>query len=313
MKKIITLINQLFFSKILNYLLRFFNYIIIFRSGEAIGDHVYMSSVIREINIKNKKKILLFTNYYELYFNNPRISKLFKFDLNSHIWFFLRSLKSKNILEFNSVFIEKEMDHNFLFYHKNKEIPLAQAMSEHFELNINYSNIKNEFFFSKDEIEIFEKKYSYLGKFSLIQSITKKTYTKNKDWKVEGMQNIINNFKNINWIQIGTSLEPKLTNCNHLFDLKLREVIFLIYKCNFLVSYEGLFNHLASCFNKKNFLIHTGFVHSNSINYKNNILIHENDKMECYPCFKLDCINHNKNFISKLADEKVINTIRKNI
>ena len=127
------------------------------------------------------------------------------------------------------------------------------------------------------------------------------------------MQNIIDTFSDINWLQIGTSIEPRLNNCNHLFDLSLREVAFLIYKCDFLVSYEGLFNHIASCFEKKNFLIHTGFIHSNSINYKNNILIHENDKMECYPCFKLNCSNHQKNFISKLSNEKVINIIGKNI
>ncbi len=313
LKPIIIFLFKISLNKVFNFILGILNFVIIFRNGKAIGDHVYMSSVIREINLSSKKKILLFTNYYELFVNNPRIFKLFKFNFNNYIWFFLKCLEGKNILEFNSIYAKQDMDHSFLYYHKNRNVPLAQAMSEHFELNIDYSNLKNEIFLSEKEIETLEKKYLYLKKFSIIQSTTKKTYTCNKEWKISGMQNIIDNFSDINWLQIGTSIEPRLNNCKHLFDLNLREVSFLIYKCDFLVSYEGLFNHIASCFDKKNFLIHTGFVHSNSINYKNNILIHENDNMECYPCFKLNCSSHQKNFISKLSDEKVINIIEKNI
>ena len=55
-KKIIFNITSLFFSKIFNFLIGLTNYIVIFRVGEAIGDHVYMSSIIREINLNKKKK-----------------------------------------------------------------------------------------------------------------------------------------------------------------------------------------------------------------------------------------------------------------
>ena len=55
--------------------------------------------------------------------------------------------------------------------------------------------------------------------FALIQSSTKQTYTSNKDWSVNGMQGIIDHFRNINWIQIGKSVEPKLNNCEKLLDL----------------------------------------------------------------------------------------------
>ena len=126
------------------------------------------------------------------------------------------------------------------------------------------------------------------------------------------MQKIVDSFQGVNWFQIGTSNEPKLKNCKYLFDLELKELAFIIYKSNFLVCYEGLFNHLASCFDKKNFLIHTGFLHSNSINYQNNILIEENLKMPCYPCFELNCENHNVDFVNLLNENKVIDIIKKN-
>ncbi len=312
MKKIIYLFLNLVIAPIANSILNFFEIFVIFRNGSAIGDHVYMSSIIRLIKLK-KKKIILFTNYPELYFNNKRIYKLYSFKIKSNFWFLLSCCKGKNILEFNSVLIKENTGKHFMFYHKSNKIPLAQAMSEHFNLNLDYSNLKNEFFFSEKEIKQYENTIKLPANFALIQSCTKKTFTSNKDWKLNGIQNIINSFQDINWIQIGKSHEPRLSNCLHFLNLKLRELAYIIYKSDFIVSYEGLFNHLAACFEKKNFLIHSGFLHIDSVNYKNNIVIDENNKMNCYPCFNLHCENHTKNFVNKLSDEKVINCIRSNI
>ena len=311
-KKLISNFIKKFLSKYFNKFLERRNSIIIFRNGSAIGDHVYMSSIIREIFIREKKKIYLFTNYYEFYLNNPRVRKIFKINKKNFFWFFLRNLKGKSILEFDSLFSKKNKDKHFLFFHK-KNIHLAQAMSEHFNLNIKYENLKNEFFFSKNEIESFKYKIPLPKKFSLIQSTSKKTFTKNKEWKINGMQNIVNSFENINWVQIGKSGEPILKNCKTVFDLELREIAYVIYKCNFLVTYEGLFNHIASCFNKKNFLIHTGFLPVEAFFYQNNILVERNSNMNCYPCFKLNCKSHIKDCEENLKEEFVINKIRSNI
>ena len=57
------------FNNFINNFLTKIKILIIFRNGDAIGEHVYMSSVIREISIK-KEKILLFTNKYDIYLNN---------------------------------------------------------------------------------------------------------------------------------------------------------------------------------------------------------------------------------------------------
>ena len=312
MKNIIFYLIRFLFSKLTNGIINFFGYIIIFRCGSAIGDHVYMSGILREINIAKKNKIILFSNHYELFENNIRVNILCRFKQESYIWFFLNCVKGKNILEFRSIHITENMQFHFLKSHKNRQMQLAEAMSEHFNLKLDYSNLKNEICFSKYELLQFGKKFQLPQNFALIQSVTKKTYTSVKDWKVSGMQKIVDSFQEVNWFQIGTSNEPKLKNCKYLFDLELKELAFIIYKCNFLVSYEGLFNHLASCFDKKNFLIHTGFLHSNSINYQNNILIEENLKMKCYPCFKLHCKNHNVDFVNLLNEDRVINIIRKN-
>ena len=288
------------------------NYIIIFRCGSAIGDHVYMSSIIKKIYDLKKKKILLFTNYYDFYLNNDRIYKLFKFRQISLIWFFLRNLKGEAIFEFESESTKKDKNKHFMYYHK-KNIHIAQAMSEHFNINFKYDNLKNEIFLTQSEKNNYEKELKLPSKFSLIHSTSKKSFTTNKERRVEGMQAIVNNFNDLNWIQIGVSGEPILNNCLQLFDLNFRKLAYVISRCEFLVSYEGLFNHLASCFEKRNFLIHIGFLPVDSFYYKNNIVIEKNERLNCYPCYDLHCKNHKDLANFYITDDFVIETIKNNI
>ena len=81
---------------------------------------------------------------------------------------------------------------------------------------------------------------------------------------------------------------------------------FLISKCDFIVCYEGFFNHLASCFNKKTFLIHTGFLPIQSFKYSNNIIIHNNNKIRCHPCYDLVCDEHQENVKQNINSEFVL-------
>tara|TARA_B100001989_G_scaffold237565_1_gene200328 strand:+ start:8479 stop:9444 length:966 start_codon:yes stop_codon:yes gene_type:complete len=309
--KILKKILKSLFKNLINTILYKRNIIVVFRNGSAIGDHVYMTSVLREIALK-KIKIVLFSNFYELFENNYRIHKLFRPHSKSYIWFFLNIFKGKNILEFRSQHDKKGNKH-FLFYHKSINIHLSQAMSEHFNIDLNYRNFQNEFFFSKEELIKFKEKIKLPNEFALIQSSTKQTYTSNKDWSINGMQGIIDHFKNINWIQIGKSDEPKLDNCQQRLDLNLRELAYVIYRSNFIVSYEGLFNHLASCFNKKIFLIHTGFLPVEAFKYKNNIIIENNKDYPCYPCFDIDCKSHKQLTKQNIRIEKVIKDIENKI
>ena len=311
-KKILSKIINIFVKNLLNKLLERFNYLIIFRNGSAIGDHIYMSSIIREIFLEHNKKILLFTNYYEFYLNNPRIYLLFRPNKKSLIWFFLKNLKGKSILEFDSLFSHQSKEKHFLYYHK-KKIHLAEAMSQHFNLKINYKSLKNEIFFTNEEIKKYENDLNLPKDFALIHSTSKKTFTKNKEWKVEGMQEIVNYFLNLNWIQLGKSNEPRLRNCKHLFDLDFRKVAYVVSRCSFLVTYEGFFNHIASCFEKKNFLIHVGFLPEESFFYKNNIVIENNKNIKCYPCYYLHCENHRKLSKNLLNESFVIKKIEDNL
>ena len=80
------------------------------------------------------------------------------------------------------------------------------------------------FFLSKDEKINLTKEFNLPKKFSLIQSVSKSSFTENKEWKLEGMQYIVNYFNKINWIQIGLSSEPKLENCEKYLDFRFKKI-----------------------------------------------------------------------------------------
>ena len=115
-KKILSFLLESILSKLINNILNKRDMVIIFRNGPAVGDHVYLSSIINKINTQTNKKIILFSNHFNIFLNNPRIYKLFQFKNRSYIWFFLRKLKGDSIFEFNSIHSTKE--HHFL----NKKI-----------------------------------------------------------------------------------------------------------------------------------------------------------------------------------------------
>ena len=315
MKKTLSIFLK-FLSKSINNFFYKKRIVVIFKNGSAIGEQVYMTSITREISL-NKKKIFLFIRDDKIFLNNPRITKIFKLRDKSIIWFFLKNLIGSNILEFNSIHATKNnhdvLKKYFLNFHTNNKIHLAQAMSEHFDLGLKYKNLENEFFFSEDEIKKFTKEINLPSRFSIIQSTSKHSFTVNKEWKIEGMQSIIDYFKETKWIQIGKNDEPKLNNCQNMLSLNLREVAYVISKCEFLVTYEGLFNHLASCFQKKNFVIHTGFLPIEAFKYQNNIIIEKNSDMKCYPCYNLECKDHNKKCLKNLSTAYVLKKIEQNL
>jgi ADP-heptose:LPS heptosyltransferase len=311
-KKIIDFILLQIFKPLINFMLNLFDYVIIFRFGAGIGDHLYLSSVIRQISLTKNKKIILFTNFPEFYFNSPRIKILLRAKNSTLIAYILKKFKGSSVLEFRNKLNDKFKKKHFLYYY-DKKTHLVEASSGHFPFKLNYKNLRNEFFFSNKEKKEFKQKFKLKTNFAIIQSESKKTFTQNKEWKKKGMQNIIDKFNKINWIQVGTNKEAKLKNCHILFDLSLRELAYIINKSQFVVCYEGFINHLASCFNKKTFLIHTGFLPVQAFKYKKNFVIHNNKKMKCYPCYDLICKNHKKNLLKNLKNDFVIKKIRNNI
>ena len=317
MKKIKSLFKK-FLSflllKKINLELKKRNYLIIYRYGNAIGEHICMTGVISKIYKKNLK-IIVFSNYAELFRNNPKIFKLY--DLNK---FFNKNILLKilylfegdSIKSYRNKIIDTDKYYFMKFYPRNIHLGLVAAL--HFDMNLNSDDFKNKIYFSEKEIIQYKKKFNLQNQYAVIHSEAKKTFIKNKDWGTEKIQDIVNKLDKINWIQVGKPGEFILKNTlKCYFNISLRELSFIISNSYFLVCMEGMFNHMASAFNKKNFLIHTGFSTMESVQYPNNILIENNLKLKCYPCFSFDCMEHKKHCDENLTSDYAINIIKTNL
>jgi hypothetical protein len=301
------------FVKKINYILKKYNYLIIYRYGKAIGEHVCMTGIISKV-YKKDLKIIVFSNYPELFINNYKIFVLFdlnKFFNKKVLLKLLNLFEGQNIKSYRNK-IDGNSQYSFMkFYPRN--IHFGLAVAHHFDINLKDNNFKNEIFFSEKELFKYKKKFDLPIQYAVIHSEAKKTFIKNKDWGREKTQDVVNKLNKINWIQIGKPGEFILKNTlKCYFNISLREVAFIIYNSNFLLSMEGMFNHMASAVDKKSFLIHTGFLTMESIKYSNNTIIEKNSELKCYPCFSLNCTEHSKHCDENLSSDYVIDVIKKN-
>lgn len=314
MKKISKIFKNLlkfFFYKKINSFLKKNNYLIIYRYGTAVGDHICLTGVISKI-YENNLKIIIFSNYIEFFLNNPKVYKTFNLNktLNKIIYLkILEIFEGERIKSYRSK-IDNTSDEFFVkFLPKDTHFGLSHA--HHFNLKMNNDVFKNEIYLSKEEIDYYEKKFNLPQNFAVIHSYQKQRLTSSKNWGHNRMQDVVNSINSVKWIQLGMKSEYELKNTyRKIFNTNFRELGFILSKCDFLVSMEGMYNHYASAFEKKNFLIHLGFMNEENIYYPNNLLIHKNLSLKCYPCYLFKCSNHLQLCENELTSEYVIKVIK---
>lgn len=275
----------------------------------GLGDYVCSTSLISELKkMFPNKKIILITGNKIVFENNLDIFKIIYIKerifqvIYSYVFLFLSKIFKNNIY--------------ICFYKKDKyktheeEIRVGsqdnylKLISRHWNLPINYKNIKNKIVFSNEEIEMYGKKYNFLPKnYILIHSQGKISYTPNKEIGYDFFQKIINMFENLNWIQIGDEKDKKLNKCIDLTGkTNIRELFYLVSKSQFIVCQEGAYNHIANAFSIPAVTIFTGFSPKKIYSYKNTIAIQSENLPECSPCmlikkecpYNMKCINGNK-------------------
>ena len=306
-------------SLIINKLLFILNFIIIFRYGKSIGDQLCISSLTNSIKRKyKKKKIILIVNYPELFKFNKDIFILIKFKENSVGFFYYKilfKLKGTCIKEFRSKF-KDEGSHTYLKKIKTDE-HIIKAMSHEFKdlLNVEDIIIKNKFVMTENERKKIDLKFNLPKEFVLIQSEAKSHYSNLKQWDINKIQKVLNNFQEFNWVQIGLKNDHKLKN---VIDLRsktsLREIGFLLSNAKFMLTHEGFYSHFSSCFNLKTFVIQSGISKILNMSYKNTINIQKVDGLDCFPCYlKSGCKKKSQECLENLSAEDVIDKVSKNI
>ena len=171
-------------KKILRYLFDTFlkkrKTIIIYRFGQAVGDHLLITGLVKLLKDQYDFRIIVFTCYPDLFKHNKKIEKIYglKFNLVSSVLVkFFNYLKCENIKEFLN---PSDNPGKIFGLSQFKDIHITQYQSTKFNLNINYNNLKNEIFFSNEEKEIFKKKLDLPDEYGLIQSGGKVSFTPNR-------------------------------------------------------------------------------------------------------------------------------------
>lgn len=294
--------------------------IVISRFQGGLGDFVSLTSLIREINIKYpKKKIILFTGNKDVFIHNPRINKLFFIKSNilkSILWRIFNFLENIFPDIFYNYIYKKNKSYNSFEEEvkiKNKNI-YQKILTRHWDLNLNYENLKNEIYFLDEEIEYFQRKWNFFSKeFVLIHSEGKVSYTKNKEIGYQNFQKIIDETEKINWIQIGGKNDKKLEKIN--LDLRgktsLRELFYIISKSKFVVCQEGAYNHIANAFSVRAITAFTGFSPFRVYTYNNTIPIQSNKLPLCSPCMQKKECEYGMKCVDEEMLQKIIKLINK--
>ena len=301
---------QIFLSGIVNYILKMFNVFIIYRIGEAIGDQLCMTAVIRLINEQHPYKILAISSYPEIFYNNLRIWKCFGVRGSglylSRILRFLSGAQLENFLFKNDkCSLEEYMREN------NSKLHLVQVHAMHFKINIDFNQISNELYLSELEIKTYTKKFNLPKTYSVIQPNTKTSYTPNKQWGMNNYQEVVTQLKDINWIQVGVDGDIILKDVeNYVGITSLRELAFLIKNAEFVLADEGLLNHIASSVGSRSYVVYSGFHPTEISHYDGTVPIVNNPQVECSPCWlKVNCPKKIKYCTEEISVDQVIKTL----
>ena len=293
-------------SGVINYLFKRFNIFVIYRIGNAIGDQLCMSAVVRLIDEQYPYRIVVISSYPEIFYNNPKVWK------NISIKRF--SLYISRVLRFFSGpqlenFLFKNNKYSFEEYMRSsgKGLHLVEAHSLHFNHGINYNIIQNEIHLSKSEIKKYAKKFNLPESYSVIQPNSKRSYTPNKQWSMENFQQVVDKRNDIHWVQVGGQNEFLLDSVEDYRDeTTLRELFYIVSRSQFVFANEGLINHIASAFKVTSYVISSGFSCSSLAKYDNSVFFDASGSCENSPCWLLDeCGVSGKPCLSNIDPETV--------
>lgn len=307
-------------NKLFNKALCKLDIFILYRFGNAIGEQLLLSALAAEL--KNKypnSKIIIITDYPELFYNNQKIYKVFHHSKKDTFpkkifWKLLKHLRGKRVHEFRFP-IKTSKPRTDDMIETPYPMSLIEANSRGLDQNLSFKESHPEIFFIDSELKKYEKKFSLPRNYALINPQAKTSYTPNKDWGFEKFQEVVNRTKDeINWVQVGMYQDKLL---DQVLDFRgktptIRELAYLLKCSDFVLANEGLFNHLAAAVDTRSYVVFGGFHPVEIANYKTTIPIVADNLPDCAPCWLLDkCPKPSMYCFEGVTPDKVVESIVK--
>lgn len=286
--------------------------------GSGLGDTLCLTSVMRRIHERYGWRFVIVTRFPELFLHHPLVDRLYaypEFDFARRRiakWMIRYCTGGPGSFVGEFQYRPGETPTHVQYMHDHsRRVHLAQLHSEHWGLGLDYSDLRNEVYFSDSESARFSASMPAPGSYALIKPTAGSQWTPNKDWRQDRFQQVVDAFPDLRWLQVGTLDEPLLANvADWRGRTTLRELLFLVSRARFLLAPEGFYNHAASAFEVPSFVLGSGYAHPELALYPNTIVIARQPQVACAPCWLREpCPVPGKPCTEDIAAEQVIAAI----
>lgn len=286
--------------------------------GSGLGDTLCLTSVMRRIHERYGWRFVIVTRFPDLFLHHPLVDRLYAYPEFDFVrrkvakWMIRHCASGPGSFVGEFQYRPGETPPLAQYMHDHsRRIHLAQLHSEHWGLGLDYSDLRNEVYFSDTESARFSTSMPARGSYALIKPTAGSQWTPNKDWRQDRFQQVVDAFPDLHWLQVGTLDEPLLANVvDWRGKTTLRELLFLVSRSRFLLAPEGFYNHAASAFSVPSFVLGSGYAHPELALYPNTVVIARQPQVACAPCWLREpCPIPGKPCTEDIAAEQVIAAI----
>ena len=279
--------------KALDGFLRIRNIYLLVRVGDSLGEHVAMTAAARLIAQQRHKRVWIATTYPAIFDNHPFVERVF--DANRISPWLLRHFITAMKMggrHFGFFVFRSDEHRKYVDYCRETGARehLVKLQSDHLGLGLDYSDVTPTVVVSEQERRGATARRDWpTPPYSLIHSIGKLDWTRNKTWGPDKFQEVVDRMDHVKWIQVGLPSDPPL---HGTIDLRgstsVRELVILMEGADFVVCQESMLTHLAAAAGTDAVCVYTGFNTPEVSAYDKVVPVTKDPQVSCAPCWLID-------------------------
>lgn len=281
-------------------------------AGSSLGDSIAMSSAVRCISEDLHCKVILFIKSNdEIFHGNTEIARLYCYArMNRYTRSFIKSLlhmlQGSHVASYDAKIAAPGA---YMLTHR----PHSVVLNTMHIPGLQWKNLKPLIMLSDSEKKAVREKCQLPASYAVIKPSGKTTVTTKKEWDLDKFQQVVDRMPQIRWVQPGLPEDPLL---HGVIDLRgktnLRELLCIVAESQFVLTIEGLYNHIGAAFDVPSFVVLSGFFYPESFTYESTVMISQDDEVPCAPCFldgNKDCPIPGKPCMAQLSPGIVVTAI----
>lgn len=291
--------------------------------GASIGDLVTATAFMRAVHGATGRRFIVVTKYPQIFEHNPLVVR----NIAAGQLGFLSKPLAKWLLRTSAhpsigifgyqpppSFSREDVARDHQRRISETEF-CSESLVRQWQVEIDFAGALPEIHFSADERARYEAKFAALGvrePFAIVKPIGRVAFTPNKEWGFERYQAVVDQIRDICWIQPGDPGERALAGAVDLNGrADLRELFYLISRARFVLGGEGLINHVAAAFGTPSVVVFSGFSHVELARYPATVPVVRTPQVACAPCWKEEpCPVPGKPCTSDIVPAQVLEAVR---